>query len=139
MAFFAMMKDKTTTWLELAENDFEFSENILKNGNRPHYVVHFCHQALEKILKAVVQEYTEEDPKRTHNFKILWEQAQIPLAEEQKLLLLDIMPHYLGTRYPEDIRELHKTYTVEFVQKTLEQTREIFQWLKHYLQSKTVS
>ncbi len=133
------MKEKTKSWLELAESDFEFSESIFKNGNRPHYVVHFCHQSLEKALKAIIQEFTEEDPKRTHNFKTLWEQGRIPLSEEQKLILLDIMPHYMGTRYPEDIRELHKTYTIEFVRKTLNQTKDIFQWLKHYLLSKTAS
>lgn len=133
------MKEKTKTWLELAENDLEFAESIFQNGNRPYYVIHFCHQALEKILKAIIQEHTEEDPKRTHNFKMLWEQGRIPFDEEQKMVLLDIMPHYLGTRYPEDIRELHKTYTIEFVRKTLQQSKELFQWLKNYLQSKVAS
>lgn len=130
------MKEKTTAWLELAENDLEFAESILQNKNRPYYAIHFCHQAIEKILKAVIQEQTNQAPKRTHNFKMLWEQAGIPLSENQKLSLLDLMPHYIGTRYPEDIRKLHQTYTLEFVRKKFEETREIFQWLKNYLMSK---
>ncbi len=131
------MKEKTATWLELAENDLEFALSILKNKNRPYYAVHFCHQAIEKILKAIVQECTDEDPKRTHNFKMLWEQGAIPLTKTQKLQLLEIMPHYIGSRYPEDIRALHQTYTLKFVQKIIEDTGEIFQWLKNYLLSKT--
>lgn len=130
------MKDKTKTWLEMATNDLEFARSILANKNRPYYAAHFCHQSLEKILKAVVQERTDEMPKRTHNFKVLWEQGSVPLTEEQKLQLLDIMPHYLGTRYPEDVQALHKTYTVEFVSNLFKETEELFQWLKEYLTSK---
>lgn len=130
------MKEKTKTWLELAENDLEFSEKILQNNNRPYYAIHFCHQAIEKLLKAIVQECTDEAPKRTHNFKMLWEQAEIALTEDQKLQLLALMPHYIGTKYPEDVRDLHRTYTPEFVNKTLINTKEIFQWLKNYLISK---
>ncbi len=133
------MKEKTKTWLELAESDFEFAKSILGNNNRPHYSVHFCHQALEKILKAIVQEKTEEDPKRTHNFKILWEQAHLNLSDKQKLLLLDIMPHYIGTKYPEDIQSLHKTYSQEFVKKILDETEEMFSWFKAYLISEKAS
>jgi len=130
------MKEKTKAWLELAENDLSFAESILQNRNQPYYAVHFCHQAIEKILKSIIQEQTDETPKRTHNFKLLWEQARIPLSEEQKLTLLEIMPHYIGTRYPEDIRAMHQTYTLEFVKKMMGQTKEIFLWLKKYLMSK---
>lgn len=130
------MKDKTKTWLEMATNDLEFARSILANQNRPYYAAHFCHQALEKILKAIVQERTDEMPKRTHNFKVLWEQGSVPLSEEQKLKLLEIMPHYLGTRYPEDVRSLHQTYTVEFVNNLFKETEELFQWLKGRLTSK---
>ena len=131
------MKDKTKTWLAMATNDLEFARSILNNKNRPYYAAHFCHQALEKILKAIVQEHTHETPKRTHNFKMLWEQGAIPLTEEQQLHLLEIMPHYLGSRYPEDVRTLHQTYTVEFVGRMMATTEELFQWLKNYLMSKT--
>ncbi len=130
------MKEKTKAWLELAENDLAFAESVLQNRNRPYYAVHFCHQAIEKMLKAIIQEQTNENPKRTHNFKLLWEQARIPLSEAQQLTLLEIMPHYIGTRYPEDIKAMHQTYTLEFVKKILGMTKEIFLWLKKYLMSK---
>ncbi|MFH1729655.1 MAG: HEPN domain-containing protein [Pseudomonadota bacterium] len=130
------MKDKTKTWLELAQNDLDFAKSIFDSKKRYCYVVHFCHQSLEKLLKAIIQEYSEETPKRTHNFKTLWEQAQIPLTERQKLQLLEIMPHYIGTKYPEDIRQLHKIYTKKYVEKLLINTMELFKWLKKYLQLK---
>lgn len=130
------MKQKTKTWLEMAQSDMAFAEDIIKNKNRPHYAIHFCHQALEKILKAIIQEHTNEFPKRTHNFRTLWEQGNIPLSEEQKLKLLDIMPHYIGSKNPEDIKVLHQTYTLNFVKKILGETKELFKWLENYLMSK---
>lgn len=130
------MKEKSKNWLELADSDLEFAKNIFSNKNRLHYAVHFCHQALEKILKAIIQEYTDEFPRYTHNFKILWEQGKIPLDEDQKLKLLNILPHYIGTKYPEDIRKLHQTYSEKFVHKIINDTEELFQWLKDYLLSK---
>lgn len=90
----------------------------------------------EKILKAIIQEVTDEVPKRTHNFKLLWEQADIPLLETQKMILLEIMPHYIGTKYPEDVKDLHKTYTERFVREMFANTEEMFKWLKSYLLSK---
>lgn len=62
--------------------------------------------------------------------------AKIPLSEDQQLQLLALMPHYIGTKYPEDVQDLHRTYTLEFVTKTLNGTKELFQWLKNYLTSK---
>ena len=68
------MKDKTKTWLKLAMEDLEFAKSIITNNQRPRFAIHFCHQAIEKILKAIVQEHGVEEPKRTHSFKILCEQ-----------------------------------------------------------------
>lgn len=130
------MKQKTETWLRLAEEDLSFAQDLIKREERYHYAIHFCHQAIEKILKAIVQEYANEAPKRTHSFKVLWEQASIPLSNEQKETLLDIMPHYIGARYPEDIRELHKTYSKNFAEKILLESEELFKWFKIYLKSK---
>jgi len=120
----------------MAEEDLAFAQDLIKRKERFHYAVHFSHQALEKILKAIIQENTELAPPRTHNFKILWEQAQVPLSEKHKEQLLDIMPHYLGTRYPEDIQELYKKYSEDFVKRIVQESEELFQWFKNYLTSK---
>lgn len=129
------MKRKTQTWLELAEGDLEFARDIIKAGKRPHYAVHFCHQAIEKVLKAVVQEHGDENPKRTHNFKILCEQTSLIPPPNIENFLQRLSPHYLASRYPEDLKEFHKIYTLEYTQKLFKETEEIFQWLKKYITS----
>ena len=130
------MKEKTSTWLELAESDLEFAKSILEAGNRPHYAVHYCHQAIEKILKAVVQELSKEDPKRTHNFKTLCLQARLQLPANIEDFLTRLSPHYLASRYPEDMKRFYELYTAEYSRKLLLETEKTFLWLKNLILKK---
>ena len=131
------MKKRTKTWLELATNDLKLAEELLSRKGRVYYVAHFCHQAIEKLLKAIIAERTDEIPFPTHNFKILLEQARLKdIPEERKRFIFSLMPHYIGTKYPEDITQLYKKYTKVFVQRLYRETCEVFQWLKAYLKSK---
>ncbi len=113
------MKTKTKVWFEIARNDMEFAEDILRNKKRPYYAAHFCHQAIEKLLKAIVTENANETPFLTHNFRLLIKQAKIRLPNNKMETLLDIAPHYLPTKYPEDIKKLYKQYSLNYVQKLL--------------------
>ena len=124
------MDKKTQTWLEMARNDLAFAATIIKNKQRPFYAAHFCHQAVEKILKAFVQHRTGEAPPRTHNFKILCEVAKLDLPDDKKEFLQRLAPNYIGTRYPEDIEELYKQYTEDYVKRLFSQTEELFTWLE---------
>jgi HEPN domain-containing protein len=128
------MKRKTKTWLELATNDLMLAKEILNRKSKVYYSAHFCHQAIEKLLKAIISEHTEEIPLPTHNFKILLKQAKLNnIPEDKKKFIFSLMPHYIGTKYPEDITKLYKKYTKAFVQRLYKNTEEIFQWLKTYL------
>ncbi len=124
------MEKKVQTWLRLAEDDLAFASDILDHGKRPHYAAHFCQQAVEKLLKAIIQSRTRNMPARMHNFISLCEQAGLDLPQEEMQLLLDLAPHYIGARYPEDIAEHRKLYTQNFSKKLFLKTREIFKWLK---------
>ena len=123
------MSPKVETWLALAQDDLDFAAEILGNRKRPHYAAHLCHQAIEKLLKAIVQS-KDESPQYTHNLKILCQQAHLNLSEDKMLWLLALGTHYLGARYPEDIFKLKKQYTQEFSEKLFKETKEFFQWLK---------
>lgn len=129
------MKEKTRTWFELAKNDLEFAASILQNKNRPYYAVHYCHQAIEKILKALVQETTGEDPKRTHSFKVLCMQAKATIPASVEQFLAELSPHYLASRYPEDMRRLYAQYSQHYVLDLLRRTEEVFLWFKERITS----
>jgi HEPN domain-containing protein len=129
------MRSQTLTWLEMAENDFAFAKEVLRNGQRPFYAAHFCHQSVEKLLKAIVQERTGSTPPRTHNFTALSRHGGIDLPPEMEEILLSLAPHYLATRYPEDISRLYQQYTDDYVRRLLSRTEELFSWLKNRLTS----
>ncbi len=126
------MDKKTQTWLTIAENDLEFAEQILQNKQRPPYSLHFCHQAVEKILKATIQYGTGKVPPRTHNLEILLQLIQKELPPDKMDALVKLAPHYLGTRYPDDLAKFHQQYSEEFVQSRLEETKELFAWIKNH-------
>ena len=130
------MNKKTQTWYELAKNDFDFAETLTKNKKRLYYCAHFCHQAIEKLLKAAVQEYTEKIPLRTHNLPKLLEQSGLKISRKQKEFLLRLNPHYIGTKYPEDINKLYQTYSETFAKNIVKETKEMFAWLEKKLTSK---
>lgn len=128
------MKKKTKTWLELATNDLALAKELLGRKGKVYYAAHFCHQAIEKLLKAIISEHTNEIPLPSHNFKILLDQAKLRnIPEDKKRFIFTLTPHYIGTKYPEDINKLYKQYTRNFVKKLYQETQGVFEWLKAYL------
>lgn len=129
----AKMKKKTETWLTLAENDLEFAKQILQNKQRPYFACNECHQAIEKILKAIIQEKTNEIPPRTHNLFMLAKLTKISFSEDQNNFLLRLNPHYMGTRYPDDLVAFQRQYTKKYAAELFHKTEELFLWLKNFL------
>lgn len=128
------MKNKTKTWLELATNDLALAKELLRRKSKVYYTAHFCHQAIEKLLKAIISDRTNKIPLPTHNFKILLDQAGLKaMPEDKRKFIFSLMPHYIGTKYPEDITNLYKRYTKVFVRKLYKETEDVFKWLKAYL------
>lgn len=130
------LDSKTKTWLELAENHMEFAGQILQNKQRPYFACNECHQAIEKLLKALIQQKTGKNPPRTHNLAMLAEETGIELPENRGKFLLKLNPHYMGTRYPDDLLQFYKQYTLEYAAALHRETQEIFQWLNDHLTPK---
>jgi HEPN domain-containing protein len=61
------INQKVRNWLELAERDLKFAGELVNNRNFRSYAPHFCHQAVEKLLKAAVTAKTEVTPPYIHN------------------------------------------------------------------------
>lgn len=87
------MKQKTKAWIEVAESDFAAAESLFQ---KKHYLqsVFLCHQAIEKFLKALVQETTDEIPKFTHDFALLMGQSKLEFPSKIEVDLLRLSPHY---------------------------------------------
>lgn len=117
------MKDKAKAWLKFAEMDRTTAEKILDEDGLSNIVLFHSQQAVEKALKAVLEE-TETDVPKTHGLKkiyfLLPENLKKSLETDQESLnLLDEV--YIDSRYPSDLGLLPSGIA------TKEEARQIYQ------------
>jgi HEPN domain-containing protein len=92
-----------------------------------------CHLALEKFLKALIIEKTQETPPRTHNLLMLLNMAAIEMPIELKEFLVTINMMSVTTRYPENLAKTIQEYNSDLVGDYLLKTEETLQCLKKKL------
>ena len=100
-------KQDILEWVKLSDYDIETARAMQRAGKYL-YVLFCCQQAVEKRLKAVVVNVTEEFPPRTHDLIRLMELAKISLTAKQQIFLGKLTTYYIETRYPEEVKELNK-------------------------------
>lgn len=64
------MRKEVENWYRSSRYDFEVAGEMMRAG-RYIYVIFFCHLAVEKMLKAVVENVTGETPPKTHSLPLL--------------------------------------------------------------------
>ena len=60
-------------WLAYAEADRQAAEHLLESGDYMACAFH-CHQAVEKLLKAIIVAETQKRPPYLHSLRLLLEQ-----------------------------------------------------------------
>lgn len=128
-----MVDPKVKNWLELAKRDLAFAKENLNKRNFRSYSPHFCHQAIEKSFKAVIVGKTHQIQPYIHNLVRLAHLTNLEVPKEYLEILAGLNPHYIGTKYPEDIAKMFKLYTQPKVNDIYHQTEEVFQWLRKQL------
>jgi HEPN domain-containing protein len=128
------MKKEVKNWLDSADYDLETAEYMFKTG-RYIYTIFMCHLALEKVLKAKVQEVTGETPPRTHNLRYLIKLSGLDLPEEMFNFLSKLSDVSVPTRYPEDFAKLVEAYDKNVAETYLAKAKEVFQWIKNCIES----
>lgn len=126
------MKKEVENWLDSAIYDLETAEHMF-NAGRYVYTIFLCQLALEKILKAKVEEITGKVPPKTHNLRYLINLSGLEPPEEMFNFLSKLSDVSIPTRYPEDFSELIKSYDKRAAENYLGGTKESFKWIKKYL------
>ena len=131
-----MKKNAFSYWKEHAENDFKVAAILFTEGERKGFAyqacVFHCHQAVEKMMKAIVVSHNSMPP-RIHDLVALSMKLDIAIPEDIAAALDALNPHYLRPRYP-DVpfsRAFQFTYNRRNTQKIIEQTTDILVWLRH--------
>lgn len=129
------IKGKIDYWINLAVDDLDSAEIMLKNKK---YLQSgfYCHQTIEKILKAYYWYTREQDPPYTHNLMKLAEAGGLGelLSEERKLLMDVLMPLNIEARYPDNKLALLKTLTHSRSMEIYRQTKEMFLWMRSFIE-----
>ena len=126
------MKKGVKNWLDSACYDLETAEHMFNTG-RYIYTIFMCQLAIEKILKAKVQEITDKTPPRTHNLRYLMKLSDLEPNEETFEFISKLSDVSIVTRYPEDFEELQRAYDQKVAQRYLKETKKVFQWIKQLL------
>jgi HEPN domain-containing protein len=125
-------EEKFAYWLELAQYDMNTAQAMYDTG-RWFYVVFMCQQAIEKLVKGLYHFYLDKVPPRTHAIGKIAEEFEdkVPVlfSEEQKLFFNKLSTFYLNNRYPDFVEHFAVQLTEEIAKTTLDQTKEVFQWL----------
>ena len=113
-------------WLAYAEADRQAAEHLLESGDYIACAFH-CHQAVEKLLKAIIVAETQKRSPYLHNLRLLLEQLsgfEPPEGIVRKMVKIE--PHYLGTRYPGVVDP--RFYNRQNMESLLAETSEVYQW-----------
>ena len=126
------MKKEVKNWLDSAQYDLETAEHMFK-AEKYIYTIFMCHLAIEKVLKAKVEEITAKTPPKIHNLRYLVKLSGLEPPEEIFNFLSKLSEVSIPTRYPEDFNQLEKAYNKKLAQDYLKLTKEAFEWIEKSL------
>lgn len=126
------MKNEVENWLNSAQYDLETAEHLFIAG-RYIYTIFMCHLALEKVLKAKVQEVTNKIPPKTHNLRYLVKLGSLKVPEDIPEDMFEFLSKLsdvsIPTRYPQDFKKLVEAYNEGVTRSYLNRTKEVFEWM----------
>ena len=131
----SFLKKQINYWLKLAEEDWRAAQGLFK---LKHYsaCLFFCHLALEKILKALVVQRTQQPAPYLHDLERLALLAKISLTKNQRKYLKTITKFNIAARYDNIKLAFHKRCTPSYTRKYFKITKNLYQWLKKEFQKK---
>ena len=135
------MKESTRDWIELVKRDLKAAGELVDDEYVANIVLFHCQQSVEKVLKAVLEEFEVDVPK-VHSiirlYSLLPQQARENVKTIQaELELLDEI--YISVRYPLSIGMLPEGFpTKKRAEETLKLSSRIVNDIMKYLQKKQV-
>ncbi len=126
------MRKEDQNWLDSARYDLETAEHLFHAGSYI-YTVFMCHLALEKVLKAKVEEVTGEEPPRTHDLEYLVGLAGLSFDEDTANFILELSNLSVVTRYPRDFQAMLRDFSQKRAEVALLKAKEVFLWIERII------
>lgn len=125
--------DVVQKWVFSATEDLAIAKE-LQGSKRYAYCLFFCQLSLEKILKAVIVDITDDAPPITHDLVELAAVAKLSPNTEQEVHLREITTFNTEARYDIHKERLYKKATPDFIRTYVSFTEELFLWIQHTMQ-----
>lgn len=143
-------KEKYSYWEEYAQYDLD-TAGVMFDTGRYLYSVFMCQQAVEKIVKGIFVLYTGEEPLKTHNialvFNNLCERDEFRKSaddedfdrrkDEYVPVFVRLLAFYISARYPAYKEKLTVMLTKAEAQEILDKSKEVFKWVQSLKRSLT--
>ena len=119
------IEKQVTFWRSSAKEDWDVAHQLVEN-ERTRHGLFFAHLALEKILKAIICEHSQDLAPKLHNLSRLSELAGLTIDIEKMEVLAEMNAFQIEGRYPES---LTKPPTIAETSKYMTKAEKVFQWL----------
>jgi HEPN domain-containing protein len=96
------MKAITRQWLEAAHDDLQAIRKLMPDENLTNVIAFHAQQAIEKTLKALLEEKDIFLPK-THDLIRLTKLSQLQFSEHENEIITVLNDLYINTRYPGEL------------------------------------
>ena len=123
------LSDNPIELINQADNDIKTASHVAKDRQR-FYALFFCHLSEEKALKGLYFRKLGVVPPRTHNLLYLLEKIEEKPSEDIFKFILKINEVQIVTRYPEDISEIQRMFSPDFISFSIEKSKETITWIK---------
>ena len=127
-----IMSEKTIQyWIDISEYDLQVAKSLL---DKEHYlyVGFMCHQAVEKMFKALYVKQTSTMPPYIHKLDRLVDLVGLKTAMsgERNDFIDELTPLNIQARYPAYKETIYSLIDKEKATQIIEKTEELLQWLK---------
>ncbi len=126
------MSDKSIQyWIELSEYDLKVADSMLEKGHYI-YVGFMCHQAVEKMLKAIYVSKIKTVPPYIHKLDKLIELTDLKetISEDKYDIIDELTPLNIQARYPVYKEAVYNLINEDRAKDILNRSNELISWLK---------
>jgi len=124
------MNKEIENWLEIARYDLRTAKVCFKEGLYLK-VYENSHAALEKLLKGIIQQSSNQKPPKIHNLLKLASLVLVEeLEKEVKSTLDELNNAYISVRYPGDFTEISEYLDKSNAEEIMKKVERIFKWLE---------
>ncbi len=115
-------------WRDSAARDWAAAEDTFKLGHY-HWSLFIAHLAIEKLLKALVEQNKEITPPKIHDLEQLAKMAGLGLSDQFRDWFSVITRFNMEARYSEEKLSFYRKATKSFTMLWLGQCKEVYEWL----------